>query len=177
MSQIFSVVRNGHQQKKFRDKLKVEYNSTCPISDSKNLNNLEAAHIIPFNECASINPNIAFTPYNGILMNKQIHRKEFEPYKFTFDIMNYKYISDSHIEIPIILADHSLHLTISQYKNKRIKLPASCLYCLRYHYKEFLKKNKKSYSDINCLYLKDIHKIDVSGAYDADNDALFIDVV
>lgn len=177
MAQIYSVVRNGHQQKKFRDKLKVIYNSTCPISESKNLNNLEAAHIIPFSECVSINSNLAFTPYNGILMNKQIHRKEFETLKFTFDILNYKYISESQIEIPIILADHSLHLTVNQYKNKRIKLPSSCLYCLRYHYIEFLKKHNKSNLNINCSYLKDIHKIDTSGAFDADNDALFLDVI
>lgn len=177
MPQIYSIVRNGPQQKKFRDKLKTTYNSICPITGSRDLSNLEAAHVIPFVVCSSLNPNLAFSEFNGILMNKHIHRKEFETFKFTFDILNYKMITDILMEIPIIIGNDTVNLKVTQYKNKKIKIPTSCLYCLRYHYYEFLNKNKLCNKHVDISYIKQIHKIDISGAYDYDHDALLPDVI
>ena len=177
MAQIYSIVRNGHQQKKFRDKLKTTYNSICPITGSRELSNLEAAHVIPFGVCSSLNPNLAFSEFNGILMNKHIHRKEFETHKFTFDILNYEIFSDTLIQIPIIIGNDTLNLKVTQYKNKKIKIPKSCLHCLRYHYYEFLHKNKLCNKHVNICYLEQIHTIDLTGAFDYEHDALLPDVI
>ena len=111
----------------FRDGL-IERYKKCIITEHDKLI-CDAAHIIPYNECATNNINVSDIN-NGLLLDKNLHHL-FDAY---FWSINYE---TSRIEI----IKNNLNLPINKYNNKYIHLNKKTLEKLKHHYERFLLKN------------------------------------
>ena len=168
----FLNYRDPNKQRRYRlDVLKI-YNNRCAITNS--FENLEAAHIVPWLICNNLNPHISFCIYNGIILSRKLHRSEFETYKFTFDYLNYEYYDSNFVRIGIITLNDK-NLIIYKYRFKKILIPISSLYFIRYHYYKYQEKNNYLIDNIeNTYYLEQMNKISDKLVMDIDSDIIML---
>ena len=132
-------------QKKFRNLLLKFYNNKCPITDNKQIPNLQDIHIISSNYINNIiSQQVYYNTFNGLLMNRSLYENEFLTYKFTFDFKNYEFINNSFVNIGFIIQPNQLNLEINKYKYKKIKVPYKTLYFIKHHYICFIEKHNIS---------------------------------
>lgn len=97
-----------NNQIEFRNKLIKKYNK-CVVSDNDCVDELEAAHIIPYSECNN------FDIYNGLLLSANLHK--------TFDKNHWTIDANKRI---VILNNDSA--SIKKYNNKVIDIDDNTLY-------------------------------------------------
>lgn len=106
-------------QSTFREKIIIR-DKKCIISEESPIV-CQAAHIVPYSECKSFNPE------NGLLLNACLHIL-FDKYLFS--------INPDTLMIHIL--DTNTDLSINKYQNKIINVHPSCIPYLKLHFNKFI---------------------------------------